>query len=157
MLKSRHITCPRCGEDVLIPLFWVVGIEGIFRCRHCRQPFKTGYKMGAVLSALGLCLSMALVQVSVYLLSIYTMAVFVLLLIPGWIFFAFYLRRWWMLRRVKRIVRRSPQQEEQTEEADQTPEPGSEEEYRSLKRLPDDTPFDPPQRVVKNPFTGETF
>ena len=76
-MKTRgHITCPRCGADVKVPLYWAVGIEGIFRCRECRLPFKTGYKMGAVLSALGLTLAVATVQLLVYLLSIYSMAIF---------------------------------------------------------------------------------
>lgn len=154
MQKSRHIICPRCGADVRIPWFWVVGIEGIFRCRECRQPFKTGYKMGAFFSALGLCLSMAVVQVLVYLLSIYTMPLFVLLLIPLWIFFAYQMRKRWMLRRVRRAVRRSSREEEQEAETEpQSPE----EEYMALKKLPADTPFETEETVVKNPFTGETF
>ena len=32
-----------------------------------------------------------------------------------------------------------------------------EEEYLTLKKLPDDTPFETDEPVIKNPFTGETF
>ena len=89
-MKTRgHITCPRCGADVKVPLYWAVGIEGIFRCRECRLPFKTGYKMGAVLSALGLTLAVATVQLLVYLLSIYSMAIFILALIPLWLVYGY--------------------------------------------------------------------
>ena len=48
---KRSLTCPQCGARVRIPWFWAIGIEGIFRCRQCRLPFKTGYKTGAILSA----------------------------------------------------------------------------------------------------------
>lgn len=97
-MKTRgHITCPRCGADVKVPLYWAVGIEGIFRCRECRLPFKTGYKMGAVLSALGLTLAVATVQLLVYLLSIYSMAIFILALIPLWLVYGYGLRKSYML------------------------------------------------------------
>lgn len=135
--------------------------------------------MGAVLSAFGLCLSMAIVQVMVYLLSIYSMPVFVLLMIPMWIFLAFLMRKAWMLHRVRQAVRRTPREPENntTENTpeESTPPQTPEEEYFSLQRLPDDTPFEAEeshafdsseeeedtdedkQPVIKNPFTGETF
>ena len=135
--------------------------------------------MGAFLSALGLCLSMAVVQVMVYLLSIYSMPVFVLLMVPMWIFFAFLMRKTWMLHRVRQAVRRTSREtttgtSENTSEVSfpvQTPE----DEYFSLQKLPDDTPFETEgpndsdaseeeeeseedkRPVIKNPFTGETF
>lgn len=179
---SRHIRCPRCEADVRIPWFWILGLEGIFRCKSCRQPFKTGYKMGAFLSALGLCLSMAVVQGMVYLLSIYSMPIFVLLLIPLWILFAFLLRKAWMLHRVRQAVRLTPQTPEKAPSATAVTSPDQpqkpEDEYLSLQKLPDDTPFeeeeadtspksassapledseDSSKPVIKNPFTGETF
>lgn len=104
MRKRRHIICPQCGAVVRIPFFWIIGIEGIFRCKECRRPFKTGYKMGAALSALGLSLSMATVQILVYLFSIYSMALFALVMIPLWIFYAFHFRKWYMLWKIKRAV-----------------------------------------------------
>ena len=107
-MKTRgHITCPRCGADVKVPLYWAVGIEGIFRCRECRLPFKTGYKMGAVLSALGLTLAVATVQLLVYLLSIYSMAIFILALIPLWLVYGYGLRKSYMLWKIRRYVRKS--------------------------------------------------
>ena len=60
--ERRTIACPRCGSAVRIPLFWIAGIEGIFRCKSCGLAFKTGYKAGAALSATGLVLSLCTVQ-----------------------------------------------------------------------------------------------
>lgn len=105
--KCRELICPRCGAPVRIPLFWAIGIEGIFRCRNCGLPFKTGYKMGAVLSALGLSLSMATVQLLVYIFSIYSLLPFVLAMIPLWIVYAFRFRKAYMLRKTKRRLRRT--------------------------------------------------
>ena len=67
--ERRTIACPRCGSAVRIPLFWIAGIEGIFRCKSCGLAFKTGYKAGAALSATGLVLSLCTVQLLVYLLG----------------------------------------------------------------------------------------
>ena len=94
---NRHITCPRCGTDVKIPLFWVIGIEGIFRCSNCRMPFKTGYKMGAVFMALALTLAVTTIQLLVNIFSIYSMVLFVLALIPLWLFYGYYFRKPYML------------------------------------------------------------
>ena len=102
---KRSLKCPQCGARVRIPWFWTIGIEGIFRCRQCRLPFKTGYKTGAVLSAVSLSLSMAIVQLLVYVFSIYSMILFALLLIPLWIFIAFHLRRAYMIRKIKRRIK----------------------------------------------------
>ncbi len=118
--------------------------------------------MGAFFFALGLCLSMACVQILVYVLSIYSMPVFVLLLIPLWILFGFLMRKAWMMHRVRRIVRRTPRQSQpdtETEPASEEPPVSKtpEEEYLTLKKLPDDTPFETDEPVIKNPFTGETF
>ena len=131
-MKTRgHITCPRCGADVKVPLYWAVGIEGIFR--ECRLPFKTGYKMGAVLSALGLTLAVATVQLLVYLLSIYSMAIFILALIPLWLVYGYGLRKSYMLWKIRRYVRKHPQEASPSENADA---PGSN------RKLPRDIVFD---------------
>lgn len=98
-MSRRDIKCHDCGSTVKIPVFWALGIEGIFRCGQCRRPFKTGYKMGAVLSALALSISMALMQLLVWIFSIYSMVLFVLLLIPAWLFLSFHFRKWYMLRK----------------------------------------------------------
>lgn len=147
MMPSRRITCPRCGAPVRIPIYWALGIEGIFRCRACRQTFKTGYKMGAFLSALALCLAVAAVQLLVYLFSSYSLGLFALALIPLWLTTAFCLRKAWMMRRVRAAARRTPLAEETDdgEEVNQSvePEPKSlEEQYFSLRRLPRDTAFE---------------
>ena len=91
--KHRLLTCPRCGAEVKIPLFWAIGIEGIFRCPNCRMPFKTGYKMGAIFMALALTLAVTTVQLLVYLFSIYSMVLFVLALIPLWLFYGYHFQR----------------------------------------------------------------
>ncbi len=152
MKNARTIACPRCGNSVRIPLYWTLGIEGIFRCRSCRQPFKTGYKMGALLSAVGLCLSMILMQVMVYLTSSYSLILFALLFIPVWFFFAFYLRKAWMIRKVRNAVRLSPEEPENPEE-EPTEERSPEEEYFTLPRLPRDTSFE----EEKKPTQEEPF
>lgn len=103
--RGRNITCPQCGATVRIPWFWTIGIEGIFRCRRCKLPFKTGYKMGAILSAVSLSVSMAAVQLLVYVFSSYSMILFALLLVPLWIYTAFRLRRAYMIRKIKRRLR----------------------------------------------------
>lgn len=66
--------------------------------------------MGAVLSALSLTLSVVTVQLLVYVFSIYSMPFFVLALIPLWLFYAFCLRRWYMVRKTKRKTRNTPPQ-----------------------------------------------
>lgn len=116
--------------------------------------------MGAVFSALGLCLSIACVQILVYLLSIYSMPLAVLVLVPLWIGFAFPMRKAWMMRKARRSADRAPrdpQPEPETESEESASPQTPEEEYLKLKKLPDDTPFESDEPVVKNPFTGETF
>lgn len=82
-----------------------------------RLPFKTGYKTGAILSAVSLSLSMALVQLMVYVFSIYSMIFFALLLIPLWIFIAFHLRRAYMIRKIKRRIKSIEKQSVDASEA----------------------------------------
>ncbi len=104
--SSRIIKCPQCGNEVRIPWFWILGLEGIFRCSACKTPFKTGYKAGAILSALGLSFSVAIVQLIVYLFSIYSMVIAVILMIPLWLYFSFHMRKRYMIRKTTRRVRR---------------------------------------------------
>lgn len=108
MRPSRTIPCPRCGGAVRIPFFWIMGIEGIFRCRGCGLPFKTGYRMGALLFALALSLSIATVQLFVYVFGAYTLWFFILLVIPLWLFYGYLFRRGYMLYRMKRREKRKP-------------------------------------------------
>ena len=118
--SSRIIKCPRCGNEVRIPWFWILGLEGIFRCQTCKTPFKTGYKVGAILSALGLSFSVAIVQLIVYVFSIYSMILAVILMIPMWIFFAFHLRKRYMIRKTIRRIER--QQRNEASSSDRTTE-----------------------------------
>ena len=106
-MSWREIKCPQCGGKVKIPWFWILGIEGIFRCQGCKLSFKTGYKMGAVLFALSLSLGVATLQSAVYAFSIYSMPLFVLLAVPAWIFYGFWLRRWYMVWKIRRRLKRN--------------------------------------------------
>lgn len=90
-----------------IPLYWIAGVEGIFRCKGCGLPFKTGYKMGAVLFALAFSLSVATVQLAVWLFSAYTLWLFCLLLVPLWIVYGYLIRRWYMMLRVRHRIRKN--------------------------------------------------
>ena len=99
--ERRTIACPRCGSAVRIPLFWIAGIEGIFRCKSCGLAFKTGYKAGAALSATGLVLSLC----TVLLLGL-------ALIVPLWLFYGFHLRKRYMLYRVRRRMRRNTDDEQ---------------------------------------------
>lgn len=102
MRLRREIKCPQCGAEVTIPFFWVVGIEGIFRCGQCKKPFKTGYKMGAVLSALALSISVAMIQLMAYILSIYAMPLLIMISIPMWLSLSFIFRKKYMLSKIRR-------------------------------------------------------
>ena len=100
--RQRSVVCPQCGERVRIPWYWILGIEGIFRCPTCRLPFKTGYKMGAIYSALGLSFSILTIQLIVFLLSIKALIVAIVAVVPLWIFYAYRMRRWQMIRKATR-------------------------------------------------------
>lgn len=102
--RRRSVVCPQCGERVRIPWYWILGIEGIFRCPTCRLPFKTGFKMGAVFSALGLSLSVLTIQIFVFLFSIKALAIAVVGVVPLWLFYAYRMRRWYMMRKAVRRV-----------------------------------------------------
>jgi len=114
--SCRHIVCPQCGQSVRIPLFWVFGIEGIFRCPACRLPFKTGYKTGAVLSGTGFCLSMVTVQLAVYVLGAGSLALGAAAIVPLWIFYAYLLRKKYMTAKIRRKVARKKRREETPEQ-----------------------------------------
>jgi len=93
-------------------LFWIAGIEGIFRCKSCGLAFKTGYKAGAALSATGLVLSLCTVQLLVYLLGSYSLLLGLALIVPLWLFYGFHLRKRYMLYRVRRRMRRNTDDEQ---------------------------------------------
>ena len=140
---NGHITCPRCGTDVKIPLFWVIGIEGIFRCSNCRMPFKTGYKMGAVFMALALTLAVTTIQLLVYIFSIYSMALFVLALIPLWLFYGYHFRQPYMLHKAKRYASNHPIEEELNPDEATAPK----------RSLPKDVAFDDTTSTLPAGFT----
>ena len=57
------------------------------------------------------------VQLMVYVFSIYSMIFFALLLIPLWIFIAFHLRRAYMIRKIKRRIKSIEKQSVDASEA----------------------------------------
>ncbi len=108
-MKQRHtIVCPQCGTSVKLPWLWVVGVETVFRCPSCRLPFKTGYKTGAALSALGLAIAFTIVQIVVFLFSPYLTIPAIIAAIPLWIAIASRMRRAVLIRRAtKRASQRT--------------------------------------------------
>ncbi|GHV01824.1 hypothetical protein FACS1894159_10140 [Bacteroidia bacterium] len=102
---TRKITCPECGQSVTLPWGWVLGIEMVVRCRGCRRRFKTGYKMGAVLMALALTVSVALADLAIWLLGSWSTLIVAPLVVPGWIFWGFVARKWFLVRKSRKIWR----------------------------------------------------
>ncbi|MDD3108848.1 MAG: hypothetical protein PHV49_06550, partial [Alistipes sp.] len=90
----------------------------------CRWTFKTGYKMGAIFSALALSLSTVVLQLLVYVLSVNALPVVILVWIPLWVFLSFRLRRWWMMRKAaRRFARLAPSEPlSEATEATETPD-----------------------------------
>lgn len=107
MRWHRDIVCPRCGAQVVIPKLWVVGVEIVFRCPACSRPFKTGYKMGALLFALALTLALGTANIMVWLFSSVTTPFFALMIVPLWILYGFVIRRWYLGVRIRRARKRA--------------------------------------------------
>lgn len=97
-----RFTCPECGATVRIPRLWAMGVEMVFVCQGCKRRFKTGYKLGAVLSALALTFALVTTNLCAWLLSSYSIPLVVLTIIPLWLLYGFTMRRWWLLRRNKK-------------------------------------------------------
>lgn len=91
---KRTVVCPQCGERVKIPLAWIVGVEMIFRCTNpeCKQTFRTGFKMGAVLFGLALTLALVSVNLLIFLFSSLSLPVMVLLIVPLWVAYGYVMR-----------------------------------------------------------------
>lgn len=89
-----------------IPRLWCTGVESVFSCPKCRLKFKTGYKMGALLFALSLTAAVVTSNLLVYIFSSSIFVLAVILIIPLWVFYGFILRRWWMLLRARRAIKR---------------------------------------------------
>ncbi len=104
-MSLRKITCDRCGTEVRIPFFWVLGIEGIFYCKACKQHFKINYKWGALLAGLGWATAWAAMQLIAYFTTAVTLTLAVLAFLPLGVFFSFVMRRavlWGKVRRGNR-------------------------------------------------------
>lgn len=98
---KRTFRCPKCGGEVRIPIIWIIGVESVFLCPKCKTKFKTGFKMGAILSALSLTAAVATANLGAYILSSYSIPLMALLIVPLWILYGFAARRRWMLRKAK--------------------------------------------------------
>ncbi|MDR0510447.1 MAG: hypothetical protein LBH06_05080 [Rikenellaceae bacterium] len=114
---KRKLTCPRCNAEVTIPWGWALGVEIVFRCGKCDAAFRTGYKMGAALSALALTASLAAANICVWLFSSFSLILFALLVVPMWLLLSFLLRRRWLTRKARR-------KERLTQEAARSPKGG---------------------------------
>jgi len=101
-LLSRRVACPACGEPIRLPWLWVIGVEMVVRCRGCRRGIKTGYKMGAVLMALALTVAIALANLLIWIFGSWSTLIFAAMILPGWIFLGFALRKWWLGRKLTR-------------------------------------------------------
>ncbi len=106
--SPRTFACPSCGQDVTLPWAWVLGVEVVFRCKGCRRQFRTGFKTGALLFALSLSLALATANMAVWLLSSFFLPLFAACVLPLWLVYGFVLRRWWLLRRCRKICGRTP-------------------------------------------------
>lgn len=104
---SRSFACPRCGAAVRTPLIWALGVESVFVCPRCGLRFKTGFKTGAMLSALALTGAVGSVNLGAYILSSYSIPLMALALIPLWLLYGFLLRRRRVIRRAKKYLRRT--------------------------------------------------
>ncbi len=96
---KRTFPCPGCGAQVRLPGSWCAGVERVFRCPECRRVFKTGYKTGASLFGLALSLALVTVNLGAWLLSSLSLPLLALGIVPLWLLYGFWLRRWWLLRK----------------------------------------------------------
>lgn len=99
---KRTFVCPGCGAQVRLPKSWCVGVERVFRCPECRKVFKTGYKTGAVLFGLSLSLALVTVHLVAWLLSSWSLPLLALGIVPLWLLYGFWLRRWQLLRKCRK-------------------------------------------------------
>ncbi|MDR2885852.1 MAG: hypothetical protein LBU95_03610 [Rikenellaceae bacterium] len=103
----RYITCPCCGEKTRLPVAWMLGVEVVFACGSCNCKLKTGYKMGALFSALGLVGALVTANLGVWLFSAFTLPFFVAIVIPLWLLYGSLLRRWRLLRKYAKKARKT--------------------------------------------------
>lgn len=62
MKRYSTIKCPRCGEEVKLPILWRCGLERVFYCDTCKLYFKLDYRLGAVVMAIALLAATVLFQ-----------------------------------------------------------------------------------------------
>jgi hypothetical protein len=101
-LPKRTFACPKCGGTAVIPRAWAVGVEMVVRCPVCKATFHTGYKTGAVLTALALTGALTIANLGVWLFSSLSLILFVPLIVPIWLLLGYLMRRWWMMRKARK-------------------------------------------------------
>ncbi len=60
---NNRIRCPRCGEEVKLPLAWILGLEMVFYCSKCRKSFLLNYRFGAIAWGIGLIAATLIIQI----------------------------------------------------------------------------------------------
>lgn len=81
---------------------WRLGVEIVFPCPDCRARFKTGFKMGALLSALSLTVALIVANLLIFIFSSFATPIVALLIIPMWLYLAYIARLYWIKRRYAR-------------------------------------------------------
>lgn len=100
-MRWREIYCPKCGEPVKIPWFWILGIEGIFYCGACRQYLRLNFRLGALLAGVGWALAFVAVQLLAYFTSAFTIALAAVVFFPLGFLLSFLFRRFLLKRSVR--------------------------------------------------------
>lgn len=106
-MSRKTIICPKCGAEVRLPFLWIVGVEIVFRCGECKRPFKTGFKMGALLLGLSLALAVGCANILSYLFSSATIPLAVILIVPMWLLFGFMSRKAYLIYKIRRQQKRA--------------------------------------------------
>lgn len=63
MKRFNTIKCPRCGEQVRLPILWRCGLERVFYCDACKLYFKLDYRIGAIVVAIALLVATVVFQI----------------------------------------------------------------------------------------------
>ena len=102
MKKLRYIKCRKCGNGIRIPLYWIIGVEGVFYCPSCRQYHRIDYRLGALLTGLGWALALGAINIMAWFTTTVTLAVAAVAFLPLAILFSFVLRRTLLVVRPKK-------------------------------------------------------
>lgn len=95
-MNSRKIRCKKCGTKFKVPIVWMLGVEIVLRCTECKARYMTGYKMGALLMAVSLVVSLAVANTFIYITSSTLIPLVAILVVPMWIYIGYRLRLFWL-------------------------------------------------------------